>query len=75
MSDSLCLQGLISQDVDSLAPGELRFGALLTPQGRLLFDLFLIGQAGYAPGLPLPPDEPAPSSWIMSARADIGLAF
>jgi hypothetical protein len=38
------LQGLISQDVETLAPGEARFGALLTPQGRLLFDLFVIGQ-------------------------------
>jgi folate-binding protein YgfZ len=38
------LQGLITQDVDTLAPGELRFGALLTPQGRLLFDLFVLGQ-------------------------------
>lgn len=38
------LQGLITQDVESLAPGELRFGALLTPQGRLLFDLFILGR-------------------------------
>lgn len=38
------LQGLITQDVDSLAPGEARFGALLTPQGRLLFDLFVVGR-------------------------------
>ncbi|HKT52826.1 MAG TPA: folate-binding protein [Caulobacteraceae bacterium] len=37
------LQGLLSQDVETLAPGELRFGALLTPQGRLLFDLFIEG--------------------------------
>ncbi len=37
------LQGLITQDVLSLGAGELRFGALLTPQGRLLYDLFLIG--------------------------------
>ena len=37
------LQGLLTQDVDSLAPGEIRFAALLTPQGRLLFDLFVIG--------------------------------
>jgi hypothetical protein len=35
------LQGLITQDVETLAAGELRFAALLTPQGRLLFDLFL----------------------------------
>lgn len=38
------LQGLLTQDVDSLAAGEIRFGALLTPQGRLLNDLFLIGR-------------------------------
>jgi folate-binding protein YgfZ len=38
------LQGLITQDVETLAPGEARFGALLTPQGRLLYDLFLVGR-------------------------------
>jgi tRNA-modifying protein YgfZ len=38
------LQGLISQDVDTLQPGQLRFGALLTPQGKLLFDLFILGR-------------------------------
>jgi folate-binding protein YgfZ len=38
------LQGLITQDVSGLRPGELRFGALLTPQGRLLYDLFLHGR-------------------------------
>jgi folate-binding protein YgfZ len=38
------LQGLITQDVDTLAPGEARFGALLTPQGRLLYDLFAVGR-------------------------------
>lgn len=37
------LQGLLTQDVESLAPDELRFGALLAPQGRLLFDLFILG--------------------------------
>jgi folate-binding protein YgfZ len=37
------LQALITQDVETLADGEIRFGALLTPQGRLLYDLFLIG--------------------------------
>lgn len=39
------LQGLLSQDVETLAANELRFGALLTPQGRLLFDLFILGRA------------------------------
>jgi len=37
------LQGLITQDVETLAPGEARFAALLTPQGRLLYDLFVVG--------------------------------
>jgi hypothetical protein len=37
------LQGLITQDVETLASGEARFGALLTPQGRLLYDLFVVG--------------------------------
>jgi hypothetical protein len=38
------LQGLLTQDVDSLASGEARLAALLTPQGRLLWDLFVIGR-------------------------------
>ncbi len=38
------LQGLLTQDVDSLEAGELRYGALLGPQGRLLADLFLLGE-------------------------------
>jgi len=39
------LQGLITQDVETMAPGEARFGALLTPQGRLLYDLFVVERA------------------------------
>jgi folate-binding protein YgfZ len=35
------LQGLLTQDVEGLSPGEMRFAALLSPQGRLLFDLFV----------------------------------
>ena len=38
------LQGLLTQDVETIAPGEVRFGALLTPQGRLLYDLFIVGR-------------------------------
>ena len=38
------LQGLLTQDALTLAPGEIRFAAMLTPQGRLLFDLFLVGR-------------------------------
>ena len=37
------LQGLLSNDVESLEVGRWRFAALLTPQGRMLFDLFVIG--------------------------------
>lgn len=39
------LHNLLTQDVETLAAGELRFGALLSPPGRLLFDLFLWGEA------------------------------
>ncbi len=39
------LQGLVTQDVETLRAGEARFAALLTPQGRLLYDLFLIGRS------------------------------
>lgn len=38
------LHNLLTQDVESLAPGALRYGALLSPPGRLLFDLFLLGR-------------------------------
>ena len=40
------LQGLVSQDVETLKDGDVRFGALLNPQGKLLFDLFLVGREG-----------------------------
>ena len=35
------LQGLLTQDVMSVAPGAPRWGALLTPQGKALFDMML----------------------------------
>lgn len=38
------LHNLLTQDVETLAPGALRFGALLSPPGRLLFDLFIWGE-------------------------------
>jgi len=38
------LQGLLTNDVVDLKAGELRFCGLLTPQGRLLYDLFVIPQ-------------------------------
>lgn len=39
------LHNLISQDVESLEAGEIRFAALLNPQGRLLYDMFVVGRA------------------------------
>lgn len=36
------LQGLVTQDVETLAPGGAMFTALLTPQGKILFDFFVI---------------------------------
>ncbi len=39
------LQGLLTNDVEHLAEGQIRFAALLTPQGRVLFDMFVIGGA------------------------------
>lgn len=40
------LHNLLTQDVETLTEDELRFGALLSPPGRLLFDLFLKREAG-----------------------------
>jgi folate-binding protein YgfZ len=40
------LHNLLTQDVETLADGDLQFGALLSPPGRLLFDLFLWGEHG-----------------------------
>lgn len=39
------LNRLLTQEVESLGEGELRYGALLAPQGRVLYDLFLFGEA------------------------------
>ena len=39
------LQGLLTQDVETLVPSKARFAGLLTPQGRLLWDLFVVGRA------------------------------
>jgi folate-binding protein YgfZ len=36
------LQGLVTNDVDRLAPGKPLYAALLTPQGKILFDFLLL---------------------------------
>ena len=38
------LDGLFTCDIDRVAPGQPRFGALLTPQGKILFD-FIVFEA------------------------------
>jgi hypothetical protein len=42
------LQGLLTNDVERLGAGEARFAALLTPQGKFLFDLFVIAGEDHA---------------------------
>ena len=36
------LQGLLTNDVEGLAPGEARYAALLSPQGKILFDMLVV---------------------------------
>ncbi len=40
------LQGLITKDVKAIGPGHAAFAALLSPQGRFLFDFFITEQGG-----------------------------
>jgi tRNA-modifying protein YgfZ len=60
------LNGLITTDVDQLRPGLARFGALLTPQGKIIVD-FLITEipAGHGGGFLI--DAPRP---LAKALAD-----
>jgi tRNA-modifying protein YgfZ len=52
------LQGLLTNDVEALAAGEARYCALLTPQGKILFDFFVVREAG------------APNSFLVDCPAD-----
>ena len=36
------LQGLVTCNIDELETGEAEYGALLTPQGKILFDFFIL---------------------------------
>lgn len=40
------LQGLVTNDIGGLTQGEARHAALLSPQGKILFDFFVVGQSG-----------------------------
>ncbi|MEZ5928509.1 MAG: hypothetical protein R3C55_08530 [Parvularculaceae bacterium] len=39
------LQGVLTQDVEQLPQGSAAFSALLTPQGKILFDFLLLATA------------------------------
>lgn len=38
------LQGIVTQDVASMAPGDRRYSACLTPQGRMITDLWVVAR-------------------------------
>jgi hypothetical protein len=45
------LQGVVTNDVEQLEPRQARYAALLTPQGKILFDFLVVrlpGEAGFA---------------------------
>jgi folate-binding protein YgfZ len=63
------LQGLITNDVGNLAPGESRYAAWLTPQGRMITDLNVV-----ASGDRLLLDVPAALAASLRERLD-GLIF
>ena len=43
------LQGLLTNDVERLEPSEARYAALLTPQGKILFDMIAVRAPGEEP--------------------------
>jgi tRNA-modifying protein YgfZ len=43
------LQGLLTNDVEGLNAGEARYAALLTPQGKILFDMIVSRRASETP--------------------------
>ena len=43
------LQGLLTNDVERLEPGQARYAALLTPQGKILFDMIVVRGPGEEP--------------------------
>lgn len=63
------LQGLVTNDVASLAPGETRYAAYLTPQGRMVTDMNVTARADR-----LLLDVPAPLAGSLRERLD-GLIF
>jgi folate-binding protein YgfZ len=57
------LQNIVTCDVSGLEPGQGRFGALLTPQGKILFDFIVsLGRVDHDP-------EHAPAFYLETVRA------
>ena len=63
------LQGLVTNDVASLAPGDTRYAAYLTPQGRMITDLNVVARPDR-----LLLDVPAPLAVPLREKLD-GLIF
>ena len=63
------LQGLVTNDVAALAPGEARYAAYLTQQGRMITDMVVVARADR-----LLLDVPAPLASSLRDRLD-GLIF
>ena len=59
------LQGLVTNDVASLAEGETRYAAYLTPQGRMITDMHVVAQ-----GDRLLLDVPAPLASALREKLD-----
>jgi folate-binding protein YgfZ len=53
------LQGLITNDVEKLDVGQWRYAALLTPQGKILFDFLVYREGAEAFLIDLPADKTA----------------
>src|SRR5918994_298815 len=59
------LQGLLTNDVESLGEGESRYAAYLTPQGRMISDMNVVAQ-----GDRLLLDVPAPLASALGEKLD-----
>jgi tRNA-modifying protein YgfZ len=56
------LQGLLTNDVERLGPGEARYAALLSPQAKILFDMIVVRE----------PDRDGPTYCLDCAAAQAG---
>ncbi|MEM6661685.1 MAG: hypothetical protein AAF666_05845, partial [Pseudomonadota bacterium] len=61
------LQDVVTNNVDGLAPGVAVYAALLSPQGKYLFDFFLV-PSGEAPGAPVLIDVAAGRAEALASR-------